>query len=536
LLRPSPPEPALFSPGRPAHTARGPVIPLALGLLCLAGLLLRLYRLTHQSFWNDEILTVHNASGSVLEALSGNRDRNIFPLYSLLIRGLLSLMPAEFWLRLPSVLFGTLSIPVYYLLLRRWGGAALGLSGAALLAFSPFHVWYSQEARPYTLLLLLSLVALHLLQLAVDRPSRARRAVAAVATAATFYCHTIGLGFVLFALVYVALVVPKLRWRTWVPTGIGLALLLVPGVIRLLVVPPVGSADVYKPVTIWSLGYTAWAFGSGYSLGPSATQVLRDPALEVVTDSLAEILAVGGFLGGLLVSGVRVLRREPVTFRVVLAWLALPLGFALAGALGTVHPLNVRYAMLSFPAYLALLAAGLRGIPAGWRRDVAWVLLAGVCLWSLGNYFFEPRYWRNDNRSAGRFLATQARPGDLVVATAGYTAQNLRYYYRPGPAVPIAAYPAVRGEPVLVEGPGLGPVVVGARYVVPHAVPEHLSRLTAGRERVWLFASRTYHSDPDGLIPAWLNRHLCRTAVRQWPGVELQLYVRAPDRSGCPGQ
>jgi 4-amino-4-deoxy-L-arabinose transferase-like glycosyltransferase len=502
-------------------------------VVCLAGLLLRLFRLTHQSFWNDEILTIDNAGGSLLEVLAGTRDHNILPLYYVAVRGLLTSTPAELWLRLPSVLFGTLSIPVFYVILRRWGGSALGLTGAALMAFAPFHVWYSQEARPYALLILLSLVALHLLQLAIDHPTPGRKAAAAISAAATFYCHTIALGFLLFLAVYVLLLVPRHRWKEWLLSAAGTALLLAPGLLRLFVVPPVGSADVYKPVTVWSLGYMAWAFGTGYSLGPSPTQVLRDPPLEVVTASLAEIGVIGGFLGALLIGGVLRLRRQATLLRAALAWMALPCAFALAGALGTVHPLNVRYAMLAFPAFQLLLAVGLLGVPAGGRRLSTGLFLAGICFWSLRNYFFEPTYRRDDNQSAGAYLTDQARAGDLVVATAGYTAQNLRYYYA-GPALDVAAYPGDDGRPEPVEGPGFAPVVVGARYVVPDAVPGDLVELTAGHDRVWLFMSRTYHSDPDGLIARWLDRRLCRETSRRWEGVELRLYARPTAGRDCP--
>jgi uncharacterized membrane protein len=508
-------------------------IRLSLGVLCLAALLLRLFRLTHQSFWNDEILTIDNAGGSLSETLVDARDRNILPLYYLAIRGFLSYAPAELWLRIPSVLFGTLSVPAYYLVLRRLGGAPLGLAGAALIAFSPFHVWYSQEARPYALLILLSLIALHLLQRAVERPTRGRQAAAAIAAAATFYCHTIALGFLLFLAAYVLLIVPRQRWRGWITTAVAAAFLLAPGLIRLLAVPPVGSADVYKPVTIWTFGYTGWVFGTGYSLGPSMTEVLRDPPLQVVTASLTEIGIIGGFLAAVLVTGTLVLRDQPVVLRSAWAWIALPFGFALAGAIATVHPLNVRYTMLAFPAFLLFLAAGLRGIPSGRRRVAAWVVLAGINGWSLHNYFFESRYWRDDNRSAGQYLTTQAHAGDLVIATAAYTAQNLRYYYG-GPAVLVTAYPGEDGSPTLIDGPGLAPVVVGARYVVPGDVPQDLRELTLGHDRVWLFASRIYHSDPNGLITEWLDRELCRTTVRQWSGVELRLYSQAATSRDCP--
>jgi len=193
---------------------------------CLAGLLLRLFRLNQQSFWNDEILTIDNAGGTLLDTLVGLSDPNILPLYYLTVRGLIHTQPAEPWLRLPSVLFGVLSIPLFYAVVRHRGGSGLALTAAALLALSPLHIWYSQEARPYALLLLLSLVALFALQLALDRPTPGRKTAAAVAAASVFYCHTIGLGFILFLAVHVLLATPRQRWIGWAPVGLATALLL----------------------------------------------------------------------------------------------------------------------------------------------------------------------------------------------------------------------------------------------------------------------------------------------------------------------
>jgi len=193
----------------------------------------------------------------------------------------------------------------------------------------------------------------------------------------------------------------------------------------------------------------------------------------------------------------------------------------------------VRYALLAFPPFILLLTAGLRGAETGWRRIVACALIAAIGLSSLRNYFFVERYARDDNRSAGGYLSARARAGDLVVATAGYTAQNLRYYYT-GPAVTIAAYPAEDGGHAVLQGPGLAPVVVGARYVVSDAVPADLAELTAGHERIWLFASRTYHSDPAGLIAGWLDHRMCRRTVQRWAGVELRFYERPRPAGVCP--
>jgi hypothetical protein len=253
----------------------------------------------------------------------------------------------------------------------------------------------------------------------------------------------------------------------------------------------------------------------------------------VVGPHLALIVPVALCLAVLLVAGVADLRRrDPEGFRSAVAWLGIPAILALAGAMSTVHPFNVRYAILAFPAFALFLAAGLRSAGSGRRGIAACVLLAAIGLWSLRNYFFEARYSRDDNRSAGRHLTAQARAGDLVVATAGYTAQNLRYYYG-GPPITLVAYPGEGGKPALVQGPGFAPVVIGARYVVPETVPRDLAELTAGHDRVWLFVSRAYHSDPEGLIAHWLDRRLCLRALAKWPGVELRLYVQPGGTRDC---
>src|SRR4051812_21025978 len=58
-------------------------------------------------------------------------------------------------LRALSALFGIAVVPVAYLLGRDLVSRRAGLAAAALVAFNPLLVWYSQEARPYSLLVLL---------------------------------------------------------------------------------------------------------------------------------------------------------------------------------------------------------------------------------------------------------------------------------------------------------------------------------------------------------------------------------------------
>jgi mannosyltransferase len=66
----------------------------------------------------------------------------------------------EVGLRSLSALFGTATVPVAFLAGRELIGRRTGLAVAAIVAVEPVLVWYSQDARAYALLVLLSTAAL----------------------------------------------------------------------------------------------------------------------------------------------------------------------------------------------------------------------------------------------------------------------------------------------------------------------------------------------------------------------------------------
>jgi len=66
----------------------------------------------------------------------------------------------EVGLRSLSALFGAATVPLAYLAGRELIGRRVGLAVAAIVAVEPMLVWYSQDARAYALLVLLSTAAL----------------------------------------------------------------------------------------------------------------------------------------------------------------------------------------------------------------------------------------------------------------------------------------------------------------------------------------------------------------------------------------
>lgn len=138
---------------------------LSLGLITLLAAFLRFYKLGEWSFWIDEIYTIGRAQvhyGS-LEATIRNipPGRNWFPLSTMLTAGILHLLGTSEWsARLVSAMIGVISIPVLFYPVKRLFSPGVGLIAALLLAVSPWHIHWSQNARFLTSLMLFYSLAL----------------------------------------------------------------------------------------------------------------------------------------------------------------------------------------------------------------------------------------------------------------------------------------------------------------------------------------------------------------------------------------
>jgi hypothetical protein len=141
--------------------ARARTYGLALALVLLA-FTLRTHQLAQKSLWLDEAFSVWISDQPLPDLLSWTvRIDQHPPLYYLVLRAwaflggrFASPTARAFWVRLPSAAFGTLTVAVFYALGRRFADRPAGLLAALLLALSPFHVWFGQEARMYALLAL----------------------------------------------------------------------------------------------------------------------------------------------------------------------------------------------------------------------------------------------------------------------------------------------------------------------------------------------------------------------------------------------
>jgi len=143
------------------------------------------------SLWADEITTLLEfVRPPVSDLISNFSSLNNHPFYSLAAKASITLFgESATSLRLPAVLFGIGSIIVFFPVARRVLSMPQALLTILLLAISYHHVWFSQNARGYTMLLFLTTVSTILFLQGAQRNSAKVWAAYGVVFAAAMYAH-----------------------------------------------------------------------------------------------------------------------------------------------------------------------------------------------------------------------------------------------------------------------------------------------------------------------------------------------------------
>ena len=292
---------------------------LLVGALTALALVLRFIGLAEGDFWADELATrravTDRTPGDVLVVIQ--RGEGAPHLYYLLAWAWSGVLGAgEAALRSLSAVAGALVTPVAYLTLRQLGLRTEATIAAALVAVSPLLVWYGQEARMYSLLTLVTAIAVFFfVRLLVDFNERTLIAWS-IASAVTLLTHY----FAIFTIIGMAAV---LLYRHRVRRQV-IALALLPTAVAAFALLPTFASQRNN------------ATGDWVSEIPLSERVLQMPEHFLTGFAYPPLLIV--LLAGLLaaVGGIGLLlrdRREQVVggslLGVVLVCIAVP-GLAIA--------------------------------------------------------------------------------------------------------------------------------------------------------------------------------------------------------------
>jgi len=263
------------------------VVTLALGL--------RLFQLGQNSLWIDEIASLRTIAGSFWEVAEAAMRHNAFepPLYFWLLDIAAQLFGmSEVGVRLVSAIAGALTIPVVWLLVRemtrREDVAALC---ATLLALNPLHIWYSQEARPYALMVLFGSAALLCFARAARSGSTRDWAGFAIATALALLSHVFGGTALLTAWAWALLRGNRAALRPLLGASLAVVILIAPFYVPLfhatVIATNVGAHP--RALTGLEIPYTVYTYLGGYSFGPSQREIQDLGFQAALTQNLGQV-------------------------------------------------------------------------------------------------------------------------------------------------------------------------------------------------------------------------------------------------------
>jgi mannosyltransferase len=421
---------------------------ITLALVAL-GFALRLYKLGSESLWYDELLQLDIAR-KPLALFPGQLPKySALPLDYVISHFWILLGHSEFWVRIPAVVVGTLTLPVAYQLGRKLLGRTEGLLLMAFVTISPFHVYYSQEVRPYGLLMLgVMLFGYAFWRL---REAECWRDIVALQLGALLFGLTHFFGNALFMPVVGFAMIDVVGNNRRKASFRRVVILLISGFIILLIILGLGWGK--------TLFYTSREYGKAIVIQPAKFTVEASQKPNGGTGPQvnwpffrSQILAPMGVRGspfgfwlfnGLAVVGLLylVLQQRYKLSLLLCLWLILPVVLVVSFLVYRGTFFASRYVSSILPVYLLLAATGVLAIPR-WLRSIAprWVaagvliLLAGGVLWHLGRdleriYRFKDK---EDWRLVGRFLAQNAGPDDAVIAANAEA--TLNWYYPPATA------------------------------------------------------------------------------------------------------
>ena len=480
---------------------------LALGILLLFSILLRLFRIDNQSLWVDELLTLGQSAIGRSWAELYLLDNIHGPLQSVLMHIVGFFGRSELLFRVPSAIFGALTVAGMFWIGRTIADDKTGFLAGYFCAVSPLGVWYSQEARNYSMCLFFTVLALGLFLLFIRR-GQTRHLLGYAVTLALSLLSNLTAVFVAVATQTLSIFTGASKWRFWkvAAVHVAVALLFIPWILQAWgewIEPRLETADAAVPLrgettfTAMAVPFAIYTFSAGFTLGPSLSELHVDRSSSLLGSYWMEIAASVIVFGFLFIRGAMSLfSRSRQHFWVLAVWFAMPI--LLVSVLGVLNikPFNVRYILVGLPVYLILLACG----AAGLRRSIMAVSVIAVTLLSvlsLSNLYFCEKYWKEDTRGAARYISERTSPDSRIMA---YSIVALLRWYLP--------------DRTIVQ-------IHQAKTGTDEEVIETLRRETADVSEFWLVTSRDWAADPSRRVRRLVGEMFSEEEARDFVGVEV---------------
>ncbi len=385
-------------------------------LLLAAGL--RLHQIAAQSIWFDEGWSAYAAGlPTLIEA--ARADLTNPPLHYVVLNAAARFIgTSELALRFVSLLLYLLTVALAFRLSRLLFGRSASVWALLLIALSPLLGWAAQEARMYTLLALLVVMAALAWHSLVQRPTRWAWLGLWAAQLGLLYAHNTGPVAVVWlnavtVLFWITHRSPRQPdWRIWLAGQAAVGLLWLPWFSTYFIqLGAANSAVTSAPVLSAQLGFDLC---QAYTIGVWS---MINRELPLIALSLIALVAF-----------VLLVPWRLPSARWLMLHAALLTAGIVAGLILLQNELHGRYLVMIAPLVLIPLGAGIARLRPLWLRLGGlspFVLLA--C--AVGFYAQQPQYQHDDVRTLVSYYARHLSESDTVAAWSYADRFDLAYYW-----------------------------------------------------------------------------------------------------------
>ena len=402
------------------------------------GLVLRCAFLSKESLWLDEVESWWFAT-DLGRALTAERTNP--PLYYTMLHFWIGWFgTSEAGLRSLSVVPGVLSIGLVYALAKKLLSRGIALGAALYQSISSFQIYYSQEARTFAWLVFLILAAGHTLWNALEAAPGRRRFLYfsgyALLGAVALYAHFITVfflaGFGLFVLIR-----RRKQLIPFIASNAVAVLLFLPWVMTLLRAAA-GNGQNYRRYLFLKLPQAYFSFLFGDTLIPLDGDAVTH--IRITLMHFAPLLLGATFSVAVLLPFVWLAWKrwgDRLEYALVAAVAPVLLAFLVSFK---VMVFDERYLIAAAPFLYIVVAAAIVEL-LGWRkgRVPAWQssaalaamgLFSVLLLVSLYNYFFNPRFGREQWREAVAYVESQDSGKTFIVFDPKWVHSCYDYYQK----------------------------------------------------------------------------------------------------------
>ncbi|PSR11903.1 MAG: hypothetical protein DA408_11280 [Bacteroidetes bacterium] len=392
--------------------------------LLVAATLLRTIGLGQENFWLDEATSIETAHLGIKNIIATSQANDVHPpLYYILLHFWLNAFgTSEVVARLFSAIFSIITIPVFYRFTLRLFDHKTALIATSLLTFSPFAIFYAQEARSYSLFALCILASFVYFYKCINSTNKHFFPIAGFIFWSTLmlFLHIYGLFFLFSQFIVFAywLYVNK-RITQWHPLW---AAFIISGLVFCLWVPSLYT----QTQVVVTKGYWIPSATLGYLL-----YTFFEIAGDYRISRLVSLLFLGIFIYGgktYLVHVIRQITNEPFISILVGCWAFVPIVVAFSVSQIAPSILLARPLIASAMPLFILTAVLLQNISN--KQLKTWSLIFICTLFMVLNgkryLYLEKEDWR----SIAAIIDHPAAPkADAIVLHEYFCNTPLNYYY-----------------------------------------------------------------------------------------------------------